>query len=559
MHPYRLLARRFAAFLIDAVIVVALLRFVGALVARTAPSGRALPHHTLALEWVSLVVLVVGYWTVLVGRFGGTGGQLLLGLRVRRGAEPIAYRRQLLRCAVAPIAGLPLGLGYIWAILDRDYRTWVDLISRSDVVARHAATSALATVDDEPATTLMRAERIDVERMTVVATALEADGHKRAAAVLFHAIGAGRQAEALLARAAWLFAAAGDGESAITIAKQPFSDADARGLAHAAHALALAKVDAPDEARLELEVACASPFVAAQVEVEIALAERDLDAADTAAREVTNDAPASVDAWLVRARVAMRRDDLDDARASADAAVELAPHNVDARWARAQAIGPGRAWLHRIASRAELDALAAVLDADPQHMPARRRLRTATFGNRRATLGLAVVFGLYAALLLTLPDTDPPLAVALAGAALLLFVWNRAVHARLDGPAAKWTHYLDSLARLDQHRRGGRTVPLSAVREAAPRASVLHNPARCTCATLQHVYGTFAVQYARLHLVEVQAAPAPGVYVMKCPHDLAAYVAVDGNVVDDTAGAQLFRVSLEWFDTADTGNHGMYL
>lgn len=49
--------------------------------------------------------------------------------------QRVPFARALLR-TVAMIAGaLPLGLGYLWALWDRDRRTWHDLVARTRVIS----------------------------------------------------------------------------------------------------------------------------------------------------------------------------------------------------------------------------------------------------------------------------------------------------------------------------------------------------------------------------------------------------------------------------------------
>jgi hypothetical protein len=568
MHdPYSLLARRFAAFCIDATVVFVLLRVVGAAVASSATRGQALSGGVLFAEWIVVTTIGVGYWVVLVGRWNGTVGQHLLRVRVRSGGRPIGYRRQLLRCAIAPVAFAPVGLGYMWAILDRDYRSWVDRLSGSEFVTTvsHAPLVAPSDVEAEP---IPVADVIDVGRLQSVADALEQRGHLRAAAVCFRTLGTGHRDPQQLARAALLFAESGDSQAAIAIATQLAIAEKSSGLSHAAHALALARANAPTEGTSELHSAKAmnAPSeLVRRVEVELASASDAAAYAQTRACEITRDHPESLDAWMLRARVGLDSNDLDDAKVSTDRAIELAPWSVDALWARAQALGPGKAWLHPPPSRAALDALAAVLRFEPQHAPARRQLRLATIGRRGAVLVFAIGLAIWA-LTVLLMGTGPDGNAANAAYALIpavpaaaLLVWNRIVRTRTVGATREWAIYLDTVARAAAQRRGGRAVTPASVFECAPPDSALRNPARCNCSTLQRLSGSPAVQYVRMHLVSLGASPAPGVYQFKCPNTTAAYIAVDGNVVDAEPVARLFRVEQAAFETQQTVSTGMYL
>ncbi len=111
-----------------------------------------------ALGWVALVVLIVvasgagdagpilalvlaiGWivlWVVLMNQ-GTTLGKLLLGLRVQRtdGSNP-GFWTMLLREWIGKfISYVFFGLGYWWAIWDKDRQTWHDKIAGTVVVAR---------------------------------------------------------------------------------------------------------------------------------------------------------------------------------------------------------------------------------------------------------------------------------------------------------------------------------------------------------------------------------------------------------------------------------------
>ena len=48
--------------------------------------------------------------------------------------ESLTLRKAILRCAVALVSLLPMGLGYLWGILDRSHLTWHDRLSATRLV-----------------------------------------------------------------------------------------------------------------------------------------------------------------------------------------------------------------------------------------------------------------------------------------------------------------------------------------------------------------------------------------------------------------------------------------
>lgn len=98
--------------------------------------------------WVGLYVL---YHSV-GNAAGGTIGKRMLGLRVvRLDGTPLGAARSLARALGALLSTPLLNLGYLWALVRPDSRTWHDLLAGSRVVeagpksgARHVANALLA-------------------------------------------------------------------------------------------------------------------------------------------------------------------------------------------------------------------------------------------------------------------------------------------------------------------------------------------------------------------------------------------------------------------------------
>ncbi len=125
------LLRRLAAIFYDAWLILALW-LVGAAVdaaIRAALGGHPGEgtHWLLQLYLLATpVVFYCGFWT--------HGGQTL-GMRAWRlrvvgpDGGRIGLRQALLRCLAALLSWLALGLGYLWALFDRDHATWHDRLS----------------------------------------------------------------------------------------------------------------------------------------------------------------------------------------------------------------------------------------------------------------------------------------------------------------------------------------------------------------------------------------------------------------------------------------------
>ena len=551
--------------MLDAVVVGTLLIVVGNAIASTAPSGEPLPPETVFAEWVVLVGIWVGYWAILVGRFGATVGQRVARVRVVAGGVPIGVSRQLVRCAIAPLAFAPLGLGYILAILDWSYRSVVDIASRTRVVAVAQVGAGPAPSEDYAESSWPSSVAID--RVSTVADALAASGHWWAVGAVRQAVGDLTADPGAWAGAAWAFARAGDPFRVFAITKRLLGDDEqSPPLALPAHALALALTDAPEEATETLQRARRVPdAVRLFVEVEIALAADDLDAAHTRIVALTREDPESLDTWLLAARVARRRNDADAARHCAEQSLRVAPTNADARDAQAAALAPQPGVLHRPASTEELSALVAVLDVDPFHDHAQQRLSEATLWQRRVNFAIAFVLGLLgvARIAVIVGGNHAAVNLILAPVFLIastaLFMRYFVVRARLTDRIRPWVRYLEALTRAMIRQRGGRS-PAAPV-GISPAESVLGSPGRCWCATLQHTRGTSALAYVHSHLLEAEPSPLSGVFVFRCPADRGAYIGIDGSFPDgEVPFTELYRVEPRDLAAPDSDVPiGMYL
>lgn len=86
-----------------------------------------LPIAVHGLIWAVLWGLLAGYYVLCWTRRGQTLGMKSWRLQIRdkNGHYPGAGQAWL-RCLLAPVAALPLGLGYIWSWFDKRHGAWHD-------------------------------------------------------------------------------------------------------------------------------------------------------------------------------------------------------------------------------------------------------------------------------------------------------------------------------------------------------------------------------------------------------------------------------------------------
>jgi uncharacterized RDD family membrane protein YckC len=80
-----------------------------------------------------LVVLIyfVFFWTLV----GYTPGKALLGLRiVRQDGRPLSFGRALFRYLGYWISAIPLFMGFIWILIDRQHEGWHDKFANTHVI-----------------------------------------------------------------------------------------------------------------------------------------------------------------------------------------------------------------------------------------------------------------------------------------------------------------------------------------------------------------------------------------------------------------------------------------
>ena len=132
------LLRRLAAMLYDGLLLLALLLIATACLLPFT-GGKAIDWDHFPLLWLlhklMVVGLLVGFYGVFWTRRGQTLGMASWHLRVERvDGAVLTWHDALVRLGAVVLSWIPLGLGWIWCVVDRRHRTWHDILSQTRVV-----------------------------------------------------------------------------------------------------------------------------------------------------------------------------------------------------------------------------------------------------------------------------------------------------------------------------------------------------------------------------------------------------------------------------------------
>jgi uncharacterized RDD family membrane protein YckC len=128
------LVRRFVAVLLDDALAIGLVLFAVAWISRPHDNGW---HSTIAL--IALVLYAIAFLGCLSS--GLTPGKALLSIRVvdKRTGSPAGFGQMFVREIIGKfVSGFFLGLGFFWAIWDRDAQAWHDKLANTVVVRTEA-------------------------------------------------------------------------------------------------------------------------------------------------------------------------------------------------------------------------------------------------------------------------------------------------------------------------------------------------------------------------------------------------------------------------------------
>jgi len=128
-----LLMRRFGAMLYDFFLLLTALFIASFIIVIPTGIKPEDPYFFLFQAYIFLIAYLFFAW------FWTRGGQTL-GMRtwkmkvVNEDGTKISYRIALIRFIAAMISWLPLGLGYLWSLWDKQHRTWHDIASKTKLV-----------------------------------------------------------------------------------------------------------------------------------------------------------------------------------------------------------------------------------------------------------------------------------------------------------------------------------------------------------------------------------------------------------------------------------------
>jgi len=132
------LLRRLAAVLYDSLLLLALLMVATAMFLPLTGGEAIDPKRDPMLEWVYravLLLLTVGFYGIFWTRRGQTLGMASWRLRVEReDGGTLGWGDALRRLAAAVLSWLPLGLGWLWILVDPEHRAWHDRLSGTRMV-----------------------------------------------------------------------------------------------------------------------------------------------------------------------------------------------------------------------------------------------------------------------------------------------------------------------------------------------------------------------------------------------------------------------------------------
>lgn len=86
-------------------------------------------------------LLIIWFWM----KYAATPGKLLLDCEILDAitGQPITFKQALLRYAAYIVSALPLGLGFLWILWDKQKQSWHDKIAGTVVIIHDEATVPL--------------------------------------------------------------------------------------------------------------------------------------------------------------------------------------------------------------------------------------------------------------------------------------------------------------------------------------------------------------------------------------------------------------------------------
>ena len=129
---------RFIAYMIDNVLLTIAIWIVAAIA--LAGSLALMNNQTIVLaisllSWVIMLIVYFGYFIYFYGTSGQTFGKKMLNIKVvSTDGTPLTYKKGLLRVIGYIIASIPIYIGFIWMLFDKNKQNWEDKIANTYVV-----------------------------------------------------------------------------------------------------------------------------------------------------------------------------------------------------------------------------------------------------------------------------------------------------------------------------------------------------------------------------------------------------------------------------------------
>lgn len=117
---------------------------IGQQIVQSSPFRTGVIVATALIGVVIAVGYPVGFWVLL----GQTPGKLLMGVRIARiNGQPLTVRRALLRYLGYWLSAIPLGLGFLWVLVDDRRQCWHDKLAGTYVVYDSRSLFTRSSVD----------------------------------------------------------------------------------------------------------------------------------------------------------------------------------------------------------------------------------------------------------------------------------------------------------------------------------------------------------------------------------------------------------------------------
>jgi len=133
--PSASLLRLFIAIIYDSLLLLSVLFFATGLVLVLTGGQVSQDYNIFYQIYLLMVCFFYFSWPWL--RSGQTLGMKAWRIQVQSiDGNPLTWRQVSLRFFMAIVSGLLLGMGFFWAIVDKQHRTWHDRVSDTRIVLR---------------------------------------------------------------------------------------------------------------------------------------------------------------------------------------------------------------------------------------------------------------------------------------------------------------------------------------------------------------------------------------------------------------------------------------